>query len=72
MKIRSLSVNNPQLCVVNLPYRNYEMLGTSDHSPCSDEFKNLMKCIFTKKNTSNCYALFLDLKACIKAHGLDV
>jgi hypothetical protein len=43
----------------------------SDRVPCMDEFKDLMKCIQNQKSTS-CHVLFLNLKSCLRAHGLNI
>ena len=54
-------------------YPQPHILGAlSTRTPCSDEFFVLMKCLAESTTVAQfgCYGKYVDLKACLQAHGL--
>lgn len=45
---------------------------TTNYIPCMDEFRMLMRCISSTKNPSSCHALYINLKSCLRVHGLNI
>ena len=71
-------MNSPKLvaCTRDVLIKPHEYqacaLGMSSHTPCKDEFMELIKCLTTTSYfKTGCHAKYVVLKSCLHAHGLN-